>query len=110
MSNFEDWWKKLITDFPAVNTPSHKEVAMSAWINAWRGVPTTQPTCSVEFNSIGASKIAVIRAIREATSLGLKDSKDLSEMAPTIVKGFAGERFNVTQIKTLADKITEAGG
>ncbi len=43
-----------------------------------------------EFNlilkEVGAYKISVIRAVRELTSLGLKESKDLVESAPTAVK------------------------
>ncbi|MFC2020338.1 50S ribosomal protein L7/L12 [Chloroflexota bacterium] len=43
-----------------------------------------------EFNvilkEIGANKISVIRAVRELTSLGLKESKDLVEAAPSQVK------------------------
>jgi len=43
-----------------------------------------------EFNvilkEIGANKISVIRAVRELTSLGLKESKDLVEAAPSPVK------------------------
>ncbi len=43
-----------------------------------------------EFNVIlketGANRISVIRAVRELTTLGLKESKDLVESAPTAVK------------------------
>lgn len=43
-----------------------------------------------EFNVIlaemGANKVAVIKAVREATGLGLKDAKDLVEAAPKAVK------------------------
>lgn len=43
-----------------------------------------------EFNVVlkdaGATKIAVIKAVREATGLGLKDAKDLVDAAPKTVK------------------------
>lgn len=43
-----------------------------------------------EFNVVlkdaGATKIAVIKAVREATGLGLKDAKDLVDSAPKTVK------------------------
>ncbi len=41
---------------------------------------------NVTLKEIGANKINVIRAVRELTSLGLKESKDLVEAAPTLVK------------------------
>ncbi|CAL4318066.1 50S ribosomal protein L7/L12 [Buchnera aphidicola (Eriosoma grossulariae)] len=43
-----------------------------------------------EFNvflkSIGSNKVSIIKAVRSATGLGLKESKDLVESAPTIIK------------------------
>lgn len=43
-----------------------------------------------EFNVVlkdaGATKIAVIKAVREATGLGLKDAKDLVDAAPKTIK------------------------
>jgi len=41
---------------------------------------------NVTLKEIGANKINVIRAVRELTSLGLKESKDLVEAAPKLVK------------------------
>ena len=41
---------------------------------------------NVVLKDIGANKINVIRAVRELTPLGLKESKDLVESAPTAVK------------------------
>ncbi|MFC1847008.1 50S ribosomal protein L7/L12 [Chloroflexota bacterium] len=41
---------------------------------------------NVTLKEIGANKINVIRAVRELTSLGLKESKDLVEAAPKMVK------------------------
>ena len=40
----------------------------------------------VTLKEIGANKIAVIKAVRTATGLGLKEAKDLVEKAPTKVK------------------------
>jgi len=56
--------------------------------------PTEAPAAvaeeKTEFNvilkEIGANKISVIRAVRELTTLGLKESKDLVESAPKAVK------------------------
>ncbi len=41
---------------------------------------------TVVLKAAGANKIAVIKAVRAATSLGLKEAKDLVEKAPTNVK------------------------
>ncbi len=41
---------------------------------------------TVELTNAGAQKINVIKALREVTTLGLKEAKDLAEGAPKIVK------------------------
>lgn len=62
-----------------------------------------------EFNvilkTIGANKINVIRAVRELTSLGLKESKDLVEGAPKPVK----EGVTKDEAATAKQKLEEAG-
>ena len=62
-----------------------------------------------EFNvilkDIGANKISVIRAVRELTSLGLKESKDLVESAPSPVK----EGVNKDEAGAAKQKLEEAG-
>ena len=40
----------------------------------------------VELTTVGADKIKVIKVVREVTSLGLKEAKDLVEAAPKMVK------------------------
>ena len=40
----------------------------------------------IELTTVGADKIKVIKVVREVTSLGLKEAKDLVEAAPKIVK------------------------
>ena len=45
-----------------------------------------QTEFDVVLTDIGANKIAVIKAVRELTSLGLKEAKDLVESAPAPVK------------------------
>lgn len=62
-----------------------------------------------EFNvilkEVGANKINVIKAVREVTTLGLKEAKDLVESAPVTVKeGIA--KADAEAVKT---KLTEAG-
>jgi large subunit ribosomal protein L7/L12 len=45
-----------------------------------------QTTFTVLLKEIGANKINVIKAVREVTTLGLKEAKDLVESAPVSVK------------------------
>ena len=54
---------------------------------------------------IGANKINVIKAVRELTSLGLKESKDLVEGAPKPVK----EGVNKEEAATAKQKLEAAG-
>ena len=63
-------------------------VAASAPATSDAGAPADEE--KTEFNvtlkEIGANKIAVIKAVREVTSLGLKEAKDLVESAPKPIK------------------------
>ena len=43
-------------------------------------------TADVELTEAGASKIAVIKAVKEALALGLKEAKDLVDGAPSMLK------------------------
>jgi large subunit ribosomal protein L7/L12 len=62
-----------------------------------------------EFNVIlkaaGDKKINVIKAVREVTSLGLKEAKDLVESAPTTVK----EGISKDEAESIKKKFEEAG-
>ncbi len=46
----------------------------------------TKSTADVELTEVGASKIAVIKAVKEALALGLKEAKDLVDGAPSMLK------------------------
>jgi large subunit ribosomal protein L7/L12 len=62
-----------------------------------------------EFNVIlvaaGANKINVIKAVREVTSLGLKEAKDLVDGAPKAIK----EGVNKDEAEAIKKKFTDAG-
>ncbi len=45
----------------------------------------------VELTEVGAEKVKVIKVVREATGLGLKEAKDLVEAAPKVVKEAAAK-------------------
>ncbi|HZK84434.1 MAG TPA: 50S ribosomal protein L7/L12 [Desulfosporosinus sp.] len=55
--------------------------------------------------SCGASKISVIKVVREATGLGLKEAKDLVDNAPKAVK----EKISKDDAEALKAELTEAG-
>lgn len=59
----------------------------------------------VELTSAGQSKIKVIKAVREATGLGLKDAKDLVDAAPKNVK----EGLSEDDSNDLKAKLEDAG-
>jgi len=59
----------------------------------------------VVLNSIGDKKINVIKAVREVTSLGLKEAKELVESAPTKVK----EGVSKDEAETIKKKFEDAG-
>ena len=64
-----------------------------------------QTEFSVILTEVGANKIAVIKAVREVTTLGLKESKDLVESAPKPVR----EGVNKEEAATIKGKIEAAG-
>jgi large subunit ribosomal protein L7/L12 len=60
---------------------------------------------SVVLKEVGANKINVIKAVREVTSLGLKEAKDLVDGAPKEIKGGVTKE----EAETIKKKFTEAG-
>jgi len=60
---------------------------------------------TVVLTSAGANKINVIKAVREVTSLGLKEAKDLVDGAPKSVK----EGVSKEEAETIRKKFTDAG-
>jgi len=62
-------------------------------------------TSDVELTEVGANKIAVIKAVKEALALGLKEAKDLVDGAPSMLKtGMKKE-----DAAELSKKLTDAG-
>ena len=60
---------------------------------------------SVVLTAVGANKINVIKAVREVTSLGLKEAKDLVDGAPKPIK----EGVNKEEAEAIKKKFTDAG-
>lgn len=59
----------------------------------------------VVLSTIGSNKVSVIKVVRAATSLGLKEAKDLVESAPTTVK----EGVNKDEAEDIKKQLEEAG-
>ena len=64
-----------------------------------------QTEFSVVLTAVGANKINVIKAVREVTSLGLKEAKDLVDGAPKPIK----EGVSKDEAESIKKKFTEAG-
>jgi len=60
---------------------------------------------NVELTSVGDKKIGVIKVIREVTSIGLKEAKDMADNAPSVVK----EQLNKDEAEEVKKKLEEAG-
>jgi len=85
-------------------------VAVAAGPAAAGAAPAEKPAEQTEFNVVltgsGANKIGVIKVVRELTSLGLKEAKDLVDGVPKDLK------VGVTkdEAESIKKKIVEAGG
>ncbi|OGY92248.1 MAG: 50S ribosomal protein L7/L12 [Candidatus Komeilibacteria bacterium RIFCSPLOWO2_02_FULL_48_11] len=79
---------------------------VAAAVAGGEAAPVEEKTSfDVELTSSGASKISVIKVVREVTSLGLKEAKDLVDGAPKIVK----EGVKKEEAETIKKKLETAG-
>jgi large subunit ribosomal protein L7/L12 len=79
---------------------------MMAGGGAGAAAPAEEKTeFSVVLTEVGANKINVIKAVREVTSLGLKEAKDLVDGAPKTVK----EGVNKDEAATIKKKFEDVG-
>ena len=69
------------------------------------GGEEAKSTFDVELTDAGANKIAVIKAVKEALALGLKEAKDLVDGAPSMLK----QGMKKEDADELAKKLTDAG-
>jgi len=77
----------------------------AAGAGAAAGAAEEKTEFTVVLTEVGANKINVIKAVREVTSLGLKEAKDLVDGAPKTVK----EGVNKDEAATIKKKFEEAG-
>ena len=64
-----------------------------------------QTEFDVVLTSAGTAKLAVIKAVKEALGLGLKEAKELVDGAPSTLK----EKISKAEAESLKDALTEAG-
>ena len=102
---------QLVKDFEEKFGVSAAPVAVAAAPGAGGGgggaaaVEEAPTSFNVILTAAGAQKIQVIKAVREVTTLGLKEAKDLVDNAPNPVK----EGVNQDEANTLKAKLEEAG-
>ena len=81
-------------------------VAVAAAPGAAAAAPVEEKTeFDVILKSAGASKLNVIKVVRELTGLGLKDAKDLVEAAPKTIK----EAVAKDEAEKIAEQLKAAG-
>jgi large subunit ribosomal protein L7/L12 len=89
-----------------VSAAAAAPVAVAAGAGAAAAAPVEEKTeFTVVLVATGANKINVIKAVREVTSLGLKEAKDLVDGAPKPVK----EGVSKEEAETIRKKFTDAG-
>ena len=89
-----------------VSAAAAAPVVMAGGGGAAAAAPAEEKTeFTVTLTDVGANKINVIKVVREVTSLGLKEAKDLVEAAPKPVK----EGVNKDEAATIKTKFEEVG-
>lgn len=98
-----DLVKALETEF-GVSATAMASAAPAAGA-AVAAVVEEQTEFTVILKAAGASKISVIKAVRELTGLGLKEAKDLVDAAPKTVK----ENISKEDAEAISKKLKDAG-
>src|SRR6202050_4990623 len=97
--------KKMEEAF-GVSAAAAAPMVMAGGAAAGGAAPAEEKTeFAVVLTDVGANKINVIKAVREVTSLGLKEAKDLVDGAPKTVK----EGVNKDEAATIKKKFEDAG-
>jgi len=97
---------KKLEERLGVSAAAAAPVMMAGGGGAAAAAPAEEKTeFSVVLKEVGANKINVIKAVREVTSLGLKEAKDLVDGAPKAIK----EGVSKEEAETIRKKFTEAG-
>ena len=85
--------------------PAAAAVAVAAPAAAGEAVAEEKSSFDVVLAEVGAAKLAVVKAVKEACGLGLKEAKDLVDGAPATIK----EGLSKEEAENLKKAIEEAG-
>ena len=96
---------KALEDRFGVSAAAAAPMAMAAGPAAAAAPVEAQTEFAVILTEVGEKKINVIKAVREVTSLGLKEAKDLVEAAPSTIK----ESVSKDEAANIKKKFEEAG-
>jgi len=97
---------KKLEERLGVSAAAAAPVIMAVGGGAAAAAPAEEKTeFTVVLKDVGANKINVIKAVREVTSLGLKEAKDLVDGAPKTIK----DGVSKDEAETIKKKFTEAG-
>ncbi|MGH9568438.1 MAG: 50S ribosomal protein L7/L12 [Candidatus Angelobacter sp.] len=97
---------KKLEERLGVSAAAAAPVMMAGGGGAAAAAPAEEKTeFTVVLTGAGANKINVIKAVREVTSLGLKEAKDLVDGAPKPIK----ENVSKEEAETIKKKFTDAG-
>ena len=96
---------KALEDRFGVSAAAAAAPAASAGPAAAAAPAEVQTEFAVLLSEVGEKKINVIKAVREVTSLGLKEAKDLVEAAPSTIK----EAVSKDEAENIKKKFEEAG-
>jgi large subunit ribosomal protein L7/L12 len=99
-----DLVKKMEETF-GVSAAAAAPVMMAGGAAAGAAAVEEKTEFSVVLTDVGANKINVIKAVREVTSLGLKEAKDLVDGAPKPIKEGVGK----DEAATIKKKFEDAG-
>ena len=100
-----DLVKKMEEAFGVSAAAAAPVMAAGGGAGAAAGAAEEKTEYTVVLTEVGANKINVIKAVREVTSLGLKEAKDLVDGAPKTVK----EGVNKEEAATIKKKFEDAG-
>ena len=96
---------KMLEEKWGVSAAAPVAVAATAGVGDAPNTAEAKTEFSVSLTSIGDKKINVIKEVRAATGLGLKEAKDLVEAAPSMVK----EGIPEAEANEIKAKLEEAG-
>ena len=85
--------------------PAAAAVAVAGPVAGGEAAPAEQTEFDVILKSAGQAKLGVVKAVKEATGLGLKEAKDIVDKAPVAVK----EKVSKAEAEALKAALEEAG-